>query len=187
MFDREPEWFEIAEGDLEYCDCMGGKAVLCDWSRRVDPEIEVGKPDIPVNPLKKKNDDGEEDVGGTTRRKRSLRRRRDIVIEDDTYTDDIDDEVPEEFDYGTEPMEVNQDFSFPTESGITEEMARSLCLQSLRNVSSYETCSKVLEFDIEEPRALERCVDDIKVPHTSTFSFLNFSTITTHTTCSYML
>lgn len=158
LFDKEQVWLVADDGELQYCDCEGGRSIVCDWSRRVDPENDVGKPSIPINPLQKKNQDGEDDFA---RRKRSLRVRRDTFQPDDTYTDDLDDEDGQEFDYGVEELDVNRDFKFPTDSGITEAMATERCLVTLRNASSFEECTRILGSGVEEP--LDRCVDDIKV------------------------
>ena len=61
----------------EFCDCKGGHHVTCDW-KKTDPQKEVGRPGIPVNPLLHKNDP---DEPGESHGKRSVRERRQTRVE----------------------------------------------------------------------------------------------------------
>ena len=160
LFDKQPVWFQQNQQNIKYCRCIGGQSIQCDWRERVDPMQDIGKPTIEVNPLKTKYDWDTED----RRRKRSLRMRRDTPtghqhVDPDSYTDDIDDEE-EVFDYGFQPL-PGVNFDWPTQSGLTEDFARSYCGRILRNATSYSICSELLTSDVMEP--LDRCIDDIKV------------------------
>lgn len=158
LFDKPPEWLPNKQQNLKYCKCLGRQHIECDWTERVDPMQDVGKPTILVKPLKSKFDWSSE----ASRRRRSLRLRRDtqaVTVESDEYTDDIDEEE-HEFDYGFHEL-PDAEYKWPTRSGLLEEFARNYCKQILRGATSYNICYELLGEKVMEP--LERCVDDIKM------------------------
>ena len=155
MFDNPTLGGEVTNRQVQFCKCLGGKSISCNWREQVDAQIDYGKPDIPIAPLQRKNNWEEPSV----RRKRSLRKRREVHERDD-YTDDVDEDEDDNFDYGLEEL-PRRTFSWPTRSGISLEFARYFCRSLLKNATSYKVCSKVLHANVLEP--LERCADDIRV------------------------
>ena len=162
LFDNPTLGGEAPQRHVQFCKCLGGKSISCDWREQVDTQIDYGKPDIPVAPLLRKQNWDE--LSSPARRKRGLRVRREAsaaVGNSDEYTDDVDeDEGDGDFDYGLKEL-PRRTFSWPTPSGISREFARRYCEMILKNATAYKVCSQVPRVDVLEP--LDRCVDDIKV------------------------
>lgn len=169
LFDNPTLGGEVTQRHVQYCKCLGGKSISCDWREKVDAQINYGKPDIPITPLRRKKN--WDDVNSPVRRKRSLRVRREAASagKSDDYTDDVDeDEDDANFDYGLEEL-PRREFNWPTPSGITLRFARRYCESILKNATSYKVCSEVPRVNVTEP--VSRCVDDIRVRLRYSFSF----------------
>ena len=74
----------------------------------------------------------------------------------------MDEEAEPEFNYGAGTLPEAADPQFPTDSGITRQMAVALCTDALTNSSTFSTCNRLLgETGVHQ--AIDDCVDDIRV------------------------
>ncbi|XP_078656297.1 von Willebrand factor D and EGF domain-containing protein-like [Branchiostoma floridae x Branchiostoma belcheri] len=153
LFDVDclPEGPSSPLAQSQYCTCVGGGSVECDWTKTRQE-----------NPIAGVNTEVAPNQAQTNRECARRRRKREVQnIEDDPllYNDDV--EVTEYvFDYGedSEP-EVNDQWPTPS-LGITEQQARDFCQQSIWNLTIAEACQDVYGVDLLA--GVDSCIEDVQ-------------------------
>ena len=88
------------------------------------------------------------------------RRRRSVEDEGPPFSDDTVVDLTYSFDHGLD-YHPRADWTWPTESGISEGQAREACENAIQGLGSYEKCSTEAQVD-QEP-VVRTCMADIKV------------------------